>query len=401
MLLRRLMILAGLTSALSAQGLVPPFQMAQSNRPLGLNAGAVPGIEVRHVDLVHLPGSPPNVFYGSLTVLLLPPAFGGVARMDLLCGTYDVSTDTFTPNMDAAALNTSASEWGMRVHRSGLLAVFDRLNGWPWLAARPALGQPWQVVGAIRPLVPQSGYDPVLADHRGRLHLVYRSQRDIVMSPIDPATGFVTGSSTVIVVPSTPSSFVYSPQPVTDANGELLGISHSERNEADGDHRMSMDLDPATPSVLMNDTTTWTHAGGFTGGRFFDGECFPLMCGILAVDAFWFTGGRAAIGTSMPVTFHAPPGPLMQYISTMLVALDFATPASVPGLHGQFGLQTSTMVWDGSLSLHGSPDGSVTRMLAVPNDPVLRGASLAAQAVTFELLTNRTILGNTAALIVD
>src|SRR5690606_3950202 len=95
---------------------------------------------------------------------------GGVGGTDLLTGSYDVLTDTFTPNTEAAALNTTGTEFGMMLHHSGLYAVFDRLPGLPWLAARPAVGQPWTIVGQINSLPSQSYYDPALADFGGQTY---------------------------------------------------------------------------------------------------------------------------------------------------------------------------------------------------------------------------------------
>src|SRR5258708_2753645 len=144
--MRFCLALAALTSSMLAQGVVPPFRISQINPLPGLSAPGIPGSSVQQVNMIHLPSDPLNVFLCSATSVGLPPAFGGVGGSDLVTGSYDVLTDTFTPNIEAAALNTAGTEFGMMIHHSGLHAVFDRLPGPPPLAVRPPTGQPWQLI---------------------------------------------------------------------------------------------------------------------------------------------------------------------------------------------------------------------------------------------------------------
>ena len=120
----------------------------------GLNPTVIPVGSVRYAHFVHLPNDPAGLFYGALTVTALPTSLGGVGLTDLVCGYYDVVADTFTPNSDAAALNSLGHDFLMTIHHSGLFAVFDRYNAWAWLAARTSLTQPWQVVGMIANVPP-------------------------------------------------------------------------------------------------------------------------------------------------------------------------------------------------------------------------------------------------------
>ena len=173
------LLFASLSTTLLGQGVMPPFQVSQVNPLPGLNAGSVPGIEVSHVHMVHLPGDPPSVFYCAAQVTGLPAAYGGVGGSDFVCGSYDVLMDTFTPNSDAAALNTGGVETLMKLHHTGLFAVFNRifassLFAEAWLASRPATGHPWQIIGRILPLPPANGgYEVALADYQGQAHLLY------------------------------------------------------------------------------------------------------------------------------------------------------------------------------------------------------------------------------------
>src|SRR5687768_7428058 len=135
-------------SASVAQGVVPPSS-SQIVLPLPGVSSAIGGVTVWSAHFVHLPGSPPNVFYGAFTVGALPGSLGAAGGQDFVCGDYDVLTDTFTPTAEAAALNSPGHETQISLHHSGLLAAFSRGVGFPWLARRAAIGQPWQVVAQI------------------------------------------------------------------------------------------------------------------------------------------------------------------------------------------------------------------------------------------------------------
>ena len=94
MFLRLTLLFASLSTTLSGQGVVPPFQVGQVNPLPGLNAGSVPAASVGSVHMIHLPGDPPNVFYCAASVTGLSATYGGAGNCDLVCGSYDVLTDT-------------------------------------------------------------------------------------------------------------------------------------------------------------------------------------------------------------------------------------------------------------------------------------------------------------------
>lgn len=387
---------------LAAQGTIPPLVATTTNPWPNLGTGPVPGADVQQVFFQHLAGSPPNVFYCGMTCNSLPAANGGVGGTDLLAGTYDVLTDTFTPNNDAAALNTTGTEFGLTIHSSGLFAVFDRLPGQPWLASRSALNQPWQIRGQIAALPSQSYYDPSLATYHGQLHLLHVLGTDIAMTPIDPLTAAPAGPSVVLVHGASPGSTANSPTPVTDPNGELIGLSHHDLLGSDNDHYMSLDLDPATPSILLNDTPTWTNNGGFIGGSFFDAEYTPAPYHVLRLDTFWFTGGRAPIGTTMTVRMFTPPttGP-ETYLSLYAVGSAFLPVGlAIPGIAGLVGINPNG-AFATSLVLHDNQNGEATSSFAVPNSPGLNGVRLPMQCATLEAISNTIHIGNTASLVIN
>jgi hypothetical protein len=391
-----------LGASLIAQGVVPPLVTSVVNPFPGLGAGPVPATDVQQVNFVHLPTDPSNVFYCGMTGTALSPSFGGVGGTDVLCGSYDVLTDTFTPNNDAAALNTTGTEFGLTIHSSGLLAVFDRLPGAPWLASRPALGQPWQIVGQVSGLPSQGYYDPSLATYHGQLHLIHVFGSSIAMTPIDPLTAVLTGPSVVIVNPVTASSTANSPTPVTDPNGELIGVSHHDLVGSDNDHYMSLDLDPNTPAVLMQDTTTWINNGSFIGGRFFDAEYTPAPYHVLSMDTFWFTGGRATIGSTMYIRMFTPPtaGPEV-YLSSFIFSTSYLPSGlTLPGVSGLVGINPNSAFGSG-LILHDNSNGEAVGSIGIPNAPAFQGITMPMQMATLEAVSNTVHLGNTAVFKID
>jgi len=397
---------------LLGQGVVPPFQLGQVHPLPGLNAGSVPASEVHLVHMVHLPGDPPSVFYCAAAVAGLSPAYGGVGGFnDLLCGSYDVLTDTFIPNNEAAALNTIANDVNMSLHHTGLFAVFERgfassLMAEAWLVSRPAIGQPWQIVGRIAPLPPQGPYFPALADYQGQPHLLYSPMMgtqayNILMAQIDLTAAVLTAPPTVIVNPIIGVFGPFGPIPVTDPNGELIGVSHGALDYTSIDHYMSLDLNPWTPPVLMNDVTTLNQASGFVGGRFFDFDA-TVPYHIFAIDTCWFTGGRAAVGGTMYVRMFSPPtsGPQL-YLSMFAVNSAFSLVGlPIPPVQGLLGINAAGG-WASALILHNNANGEAQVSFVIPNVPGLRGARLSAQSATWETVSGAVYLGNTAQLLVD
>ena len=179
--------------ALRAQGVVPPFRVNLLNPVPGLSAPLVPGTNVQQVNFVHLPTDPPQVFLCTMTVAGLPAQYGGLGGTDLLSGSYNALTDTFTPTAEASALNTAGTEFGLMVHHTALYAVFDRLPGQPWLAARAAVGMPWQIVGQMASLGVQPYYDPALADVNGQTHLPLKSRARDARRPRSARAASVEG----------------------------------------------------------------------------------------------------------------------------------------------------------------------------------------------------------------
>ena len=403
-----LFLAASLSAPLPGQGVVPPLEVGRVNPLPGLSQGALPATGILQLHLVHLPGAPANIFYCAATVTGLSPTYGGAGGYDLLCGSYDVLTDTFTPTGEAAALNTPSRDAGLMMHHSGRFAVFVDPAQNVWLAARPAAGQPWQVRGQIYlcPCAMGLSWDPALADYRGQMHLLYVHGADIVMAPLDPINATVTGPPTVIVSPPGGTISASAPIPVTDSNGELVGVSHSARTtQGDSDHYLSLDLEPGTPPVLLNDATSHTWPGGNAGGRFFGVESTtstPLGTHTFVIDTFWCTGGRAPVGGVMSVRLMVPPTSGTQVYQSVVVAspafLPVGTP--LPPLLGVLGISASG-AWASNPVLHNNSNGEAQVQVPVPNSAGLSGVRLPIQSATLELTTGVVYLGNTATLVVE
>lgn len=384
-----------LANPLLAQGVVPPFTVSVTNPLPGLSVPNVPGTNVQQVHMVHLPADPPNVFLCGMTAAGLPATFGGAGGSDVLAGKFDVLTNVFTATAEAGALNTTGTEFGLMFHHTGNYAVFDRLPGLPWLARYTAGA--WAIVGQITGLPAQSYYDPALADFEGQTYLLHVLGFDIAMTPIDLNTGTLTPPSRVIINPARTGATANSPTPILDPQGELIGVSHHDVLVSDNDHYMSMDFDPTTPAVLLNDTATWTNNGAFVGGRFYDAES-TAPYHIFAIDTYWFTGGRGPVPGSMDVTACTPPTTANEvYASFLLIGGNYLAAGANVGIPGLLGIDITTLV-----TLPFPPadnrNGQAVLTLPIPNVPFLRGRSLSAQSATFRLSTNTVTLGNTAGL---
>lgn len=386
------------------QGAVSPVILATSNPAPGFGGPALPALDPFRIDLVHLPGSPPEQSYCSISCSSLPWALGGVNGRDLLCGTFDAGTGTFTANAEAAALNTPNHDFDMRVHRSGLYAVMERnFIPPPWqplppearLCVRAAIGQPWIDLALIGPLPPQGAWIPALADFHGATWLVFTQGYDLAMAPIDLVTGQLRATPTVVVRNGAGGA------PVLDANDQLVGFSHSLVGSQGNDHYLSLDLDPNTPPIQLYDVNTNLMIGGSAGGRFFDGE-YVSPPHLLSFDTCWCTGGRAPIGSIMSVSCYSPPTAGAEvYFSSLLVGAAFLpVGTTVPGLQGLLGLAMGPLSVTAPV-MHDNRDGSAVLQFAVPNRTALRGLAVPCQSVTLAASTNRLQFGNTAALTIE
>ncbi|MCA8949988.1 MAG: hypothetical protein KDE27_10830 [Planctomycetes bacterium] len=399
---------AVLVPSLASQGVVSPVHVGNPAAVPGLSAPAVPWVSSVDVRFVHLAGDPPNVYYTTATVTGLSAVAGGAGGLDVACGRYDVLTDTFVPNNDAAALNTPGHERDLSLHASGLSGVYIDSQSRIVLVSRATLAQPWQVVGPIALLCPCGSGNPfraALADYRGQPQLIVNRFDTLVMGPIDLATGTMLGPDVTIVAGSLTARPDW-PVPITDPSGEILGVSHSMvfgAAVADIDHYVSLDLDPNTPPLPLHDAAVQAYAGGVAGGRFVDGEWTSATgTRLVAIDRIWTTGGRAPVGGTMVVRVFSPPTPGPElYLSALAASTGFlAVGQPMPPLLGLVGIDLAS-AWITTPAVHDNRNGEARVGLTVPNAPALSGTRLPVQCVTLEVTSGTFYLGNTAVVAVD
>jgi hypothetical protein len=393
------------TSRVEAQGSVPPAILSGYVKSVGLNPPGTPGASVEQIYMSQLPGDSGSIYTCALTVTALPAANGGAGAQDIVTGKYSVYTDTFTPDLLAAGVNSASRDSGFVFHSSGLIAVWERPGPTIEVATRTNVTAAWVRQGSVTAITGgPSVRNPALADMNGQLVVIYmlgpEGNASIVYSPLDRTT-LVAGPATTIVAPSAPARQPNSPTPIMTSTGELIGLSHYELSPTENQHLMSCDLDPATPGVRLVDSRRWKSSGGFAGGRFFDAQHIPQPDYVVEVEAMWWTGGRAAVGTNMEITVNMPgarPTVPLSFCWIFLARGFLQTPRPVWPVINQLGIDTSFSL-PLAIGTHDALTGRATAILAIPDDQSLRGVTIPAQSYTLLLDSPpRHVLGNTAAL---
>ena len=160
---------------------------------------------------------------------------------------------------------------------------------------------------------------------------------------------------------------------------------------------------PGRPEEPSCSFVSFQGGGDFVGGRFFDlsGPTWAGPLQVVAIDTFWFTGGRAPVGGTMQVRMFSPPtsGPEV-YLSLFAVGSAFL-PAGlpIPPMQGMLGINPSG--WISPIFLQDNANGEAQFSFAIPSTPSLSGTSVPAQSLTWEAVSSAVYLGNTARLAVD
>ncbi|MCA8971278.1 MAG: hypothetical protein KDC95_15915 [Planctomycetes bacterium] len=387
-----LLLSAGIATA---QGSVGPHALGSLQECVGLGLTKLGVLDAEQINFVQLPSDPPGTYYVSLTVYGLSTARGGAGSDDLLTGRYDILTDTFTENLDAAGLNTAGTEFMLGMHSSGLFAVFDRPGLSLQFASRGSVTSPFVDRGSITGVPFQSWYDPNLATVDGKLHLVCRINNDLAMMPLDTTT-LVAGTPTVIAR-STGSGQLNSSAPILDANGEMIGISYHDLIGNDNDHWVSFDLDPATPGHVVLDNATFYSNGSFFGGRYFAALSDSSGYRITQRDYMWCAGGVGPVGGSMDIAAYVPADLAASSISFLMISASYANPVTIPGFTGSFGLGVAGWNIFG-MGPHAKGTARASLSLAIPQDASLKGIVVPAQALTIETKASQFVFGNTCSL---
>lgn len=383
----------------SAQGVAGPFLMSVQEPHAAFSSATVPAGILGNLRITRYPGA--RNYMCAITCNVLSPAYGGAGGVDLLCGDYDPVTDAFTSDTTASGLNTGELDGFMSIHRSGLWAVFDRYRSTPRVATRAAVGLPWRDLGPIQGLPGpiQGWYASSLGDYRGQKVLLHMFGRDIAMTAVDLTTLTTTAAPVVIARSVHLGGRLVFPYPILDGYGELIGVSYQDKpTSLTAEQRLSLDLDPATPGLLLYVAPSYLEGGSYAGGRFFNGTVSQFM----SIDAIWCTGGQAAIGNAMRVLFHTPPTPAPElYFSALMLGHAFLPVGQpIPGVNGLLGVDLAGMVLSSGV-VHDNQTGTAMLPIPVPNNALLRGMQVPAQSVTLDGNRNRAWFGNTCWLSVD
>ncbi len=406
--MRRFILLSSmgllLASGAMAQGNVAPPHLNKFGKDPIFNAPKIPGTTFSQINIIPYPGRPGKFIVGITVASGLPPANGGVGGSDLLMGVYDAAKKTFTPDKNAAFVNSSKSEFGLTLHHSGLYAYMESAGGGtysPYLLSRKSLNSPFSVVGIIQGLPMKQGWwDGSLADINGKMNILYVLNHNIVAAPLTISGGTVTaGNPTILVNTPKPPNDANSPTPITTTTGELVALSHHVNVNAN-DHWVSFDLDPKTPALSFITTPDWINNGGYIAGTFYDAHSTSGTYQISSVKSVWWTGGKAKIGSNMEISAYCPVQGtgVTPWVSYFLISDKFlSTPITVPGVVGQFGLNPGFLTAV-TIGAHNPLTGQAIINIPVPNNAALSGYAVPGQSLTIDPTTQKIMLGNTASL---
>lgn len=395
------LVLSTVALAAFAQAQVAPGEISPSTASTVFTSGTggnVPGQGFGQINLLRLPGDAPGTWTACLTMLSgLPAANGGVGSYDLLMGKYDAVNGTFTPNLEAAALNSSGVEFGLMLDTTGLHAVFDRATGVFYAnRANPTanFGAPVQVTGITGTYV-----DPALGYVGKQLMIFYAANNDLVMQPLDisnPAAPKVTGTATVVV--KSTGGTLNSPTPITGPDGDVEGLWHATLTSSDNDMCWANSLNPADGFVVVVDTTTWINNGGVAGGTLFHAGPNNATYSAFELDVAWMLGDEVQPGGTVDLFGAFPrqknaPGVTAVFLSGGLLP----NPVTVPGFGGQLAIDVVTLSYLGAMA---HPDASDRGSLSfgIPKDTGLIGATVRCQGVSVDPSTLTATLTNDAII---
>jgi hypothetical protein len=396
---RSLLVFVAAAASLAAQGSVGPLVTGPLREWSDLSRARLQVAQVKSISAIELPGDPPGTYYVGLTVTSLPATRGGMGDNDVLTGRYDVVTGAWTEDGAAAAINTTSSQFCMSLHSSGLLAAVDEdAQGRVVIARRASLSAPFARAGIVSGLPAQAWYDSSIATVDGQLHLLATINGNVARIPLDLTT-LQAGTPVVLARPPA-GELGNSSQPIVDRNGEMIALSfHSlPTSYIRNDHRVAYDLDSATPDFLVTTTGDWISNGTYLGSRYVQAR--NNAAGgyrLVGYDLIWSGGGRASIGTNMPIDTFAPASAASPWHGLLLVSAAFTAATPIPGVPGALGVSPLLLL---DVGPHSANTGRAAGQLAIPNDASLAGARVPAQPLSLEVNAARLVLGNTCLLTV-
>lgn len=291
---------------------------------------------LQQLNFVADPGFPPGVYHVTMTVSANPanPQAGGG---DVWAGVYDATADTFTPNTDVDAFNTTAYEFGLMYNPSGgssngstfapaTVAVWDD-GTLARCTYRTAVGQPWAPHQGISNII--SGFiDPTLASIDGVLHILYIGSGAGGQTIWADQLLITQGNPPAITVQQNPRALVdatmvtaagftgtpHSPTPILGSDGNLQALVFCCNDPSgDSDTYWVSAVDGNAKVFQIDNSVGWSNNGGVIGGRVFQANTngiyhsYDFDCGFLTGDDERASRGRP--NRTAAIDVHVPPDP--------------------------------------------------------------------------------------------
>ncbi|MEZ5990174.1 MAG: hypothetical protein R3F30_13860 [Planctomycetota bacterium] len=401
-------LLSGALLVGSAAAQVGPgqFQGSTASTQLTVNSsltGTVPMAAAVQISNFTLPGDGVGVFTTCITGTSLPTTYGGAGGYDLLIGTWDRNTGKYTPTSEAAALNTTGTEFGLMIDPTGRYCVYDSATSVMFsMRTKPgtAFGTPVAVSGPTATYV-----DPSLGYIGGKLFMFWVNGNDIVMSPLDITTPTAPKVSTtspypMVVVKSVGGRSMNSPTPVFGADNDVEGLwlAGLISTASDNDMFFDGDLDPTTDAQIVEDTSTWINNGGVA-----DGMLTHVGVGwVYDIQAAWLVGDVESLNGTADITGAMYLDLAKKEVGVTALFLSGGYAAStiaVPGIQNVFGLDLKTFTFLGTMAHAATERTSVS--FTIPNDASLKGKSFPIQGLSVNAKTSKFAFTNTSALTVN
>jgi hypothetical protein len=234
----------------------------------------------------------------------------------------------------------------------------------------------------------------------GRWFLISVQTHEINMWDLDVQNSAVDPTSKQILVQWNTSWYPRSVTPVYGPDGNAVSLLHGAGSIITLEFALhwKTTLSPSAPSVLL---MTESRAGGWFEG-------LGLGAGLLYfnssqttyhIETAWLTSHAASPGSNLSVSIVAPYRPPKPSLSLLVASRKLlGQPLTISGIVGPFGLDSSLLLQLG-IAPNFPQTGQAAVIVPVPNDPTLRGAVLASQALVLSG-NGELYLTNTASLTV-
>lgn len=398
MLSRSLGVLSAslLSAALCAQGYLgeKPAIIKAAAKDTNLGAAKFGGAPYQVLFVPHA-SLPANTYVVALT---LPGTTAGSYKLET--GTYNFTTNTYTKNTWADALNVSGQEFALGISDDLLVAVWDRGSGLaPGFARRANLTANFAPGGAVSG-GPTGYVDSNLARINGKLAFLHIQGSDINVGDLDANTGALSNIRRAVTNPIGAGS--HSPTPVNDSQGNTYSLMFSAQVPARQSNAwFASSVQDAAPAFEMVDSPTWLANGDANAGDMVNaeaagsyGDC--LRWGVLAMSS----AVVPATGGTLNLSLVAPERPATQppYIGLVLVGALNSSGIPIPTVNGNLSINPLSLVALPSAAF--TPAGFLKFTFGTP--PLAPNTVVHAQPVLFDAAGapgSQVYLGNTSYIV--